>query len=129
MNSEEIFRAFKSETLPRFLQFETSTVCNASCKMCPHGEMTPRREMKWSEINQIIRDIVPYVDMVCPFLMQEPTMDKRLVQILTNIKSKNPLVTTSVYSNMAGFTPEVTDKILDRGVLDELHISFYAPTP
>ena len=84
--------------------------------------------MPWSTLIQLINEVAPYAEEFCPFLMQEPTMEPRLIQILTHIKQRNPECKTIIYSNMGEWTPELTDKMLDRGVLDELYISFYAPT-
>jgi len=105
-----------------------NTVCNARCLMCPHDKMEKRPQAPWSLISKIIREVAPKVDAVCPFLMQEPTLEPRLVPILANIKQRNPACQTIVYSNM-NHLPDTTIKgIVDTQILDELHISFYGPT-
>ena len=118
----------KSTYLPTYIQFETNMICGAHCKMCPHDKIEPRREMKWSELSRLIDKVAPYAEYLCPFLLQEPTHEKRLAQILSYIKQVNPMCKTVIYSNMSKWTQELTDKIVDRNSLDELYISFYAPT-
>lgn len=113
---------------PKFVQFETNTTCNANCLMCPHDKMKKRPTAPWSLISKIIRETAPKTDAICPFLMQEPTLEPRLVPILANIKQRNPQCHTIVYSNM-NYLPDTTTKaIIDQQLLDELHISFYGPT-
>lgn len=113
---------------PRFVQFETGTACNANCLMCPHDQMKRKGTAKWSLISKIIREAVPHVDAVCPFLMQEPFIEPRLVSILANVKQNNIHCRTIVYSNMAYVPESVMEQILSVDLLDELHISFYGPT-
>ena len=122
------FRMFGSGGFPTLLQFETSTVCNSSCLMCPHKDMAPRPMMKWSTIIKLLHEAVPYAQFICPFLMQEPTCEPRLVDILSSIKVQNPNAFTTVYSNMAAMTPELSADLIDSNALDELRISFYGPT-
>ena len=113
---------------PKFIQFETGTACNANCLMCPHDTMKRRGTAKWSLINKIVREAAPKTDALCPFLMQEPTLEPRLVSILANIKQRNRNCTTIVYSNMNYLPDETIKGIVDGDLLDELHISFYGPT-
>ena len=95
--------------------------------MCPHDKMKKRQPAKWSLISKIIRETAPNVDACCPFLMQEPMLEPRLASILANLKQNNPQTTTIVYSNMSKLHPQF-EQIIEQGLLDELHISFYAPT-
>jgi len=82
----------------------------------------------WGTIGKIIQEAVHKVDLVCPFLMQEPLIEPRLIPILANIKVRNPNVETVLYTNMNALTDEQTSKIIDYDLLNELHISFYGPT-
>ena len=61
--------------------------------------------------------------------MQEPLLEPRLIQILSNIRSRNPRCKTSIYSNMNALTEEQTHIIIDYDLLDRLYISFYGATP
>ena len=113
---------------PPFVQFETGTACNACCIMCPHDKMKRRGTAKWSLISKIIREAAPHVDGMCPFLMQEPFLERRLPAILANIKQRNPKCQTAVFSNMSYVPNNVLTQIVEADLLDELYISFYGPT-
>lgn len=113
---------------PKFVQFETGTACNAKCLMCPHDKMKRKGTASWSTLSKIITQAVPHVSSACPFLMQEPMLEPRLPAILANIKQNNPNCTTVVYSNMSVLPDNIMKPIVDHGLLDELHISFYGPT-
>ena len=113
---------------PQFAQFETGTACNAECIMCPHDQMKRQGTAKWSLISKIIREVAPKVHCICPFLMQEPFLERRLPAILANIKQWNRKCVTGVYSNMAYVPDAMMRQIIDCDLLDELHISFYGPT-
>jgi radical SAM protein with 4Fe4S-binding SPASM domain len=94
----------KNIKYPSFVQFETNNRCNALCEFCCYKDM--QREhctMPWSHILSIIDDSIRHgTTAFCPFLMQEPLLEPRLLPILRNIKMQN-------------------HHIAD--------VSFYAPTP
>ena len=112
---------------PAFTQFETSTICQASCLMCPHKKMKRKGTAQWSTLNKVIREAAPKSGSMCPFLMQEPMLEPRLHSILANIKQNNPACAIVVYSNMAKLHPDI-ESIVKNELLDELHVSFYGPT-
>jgi len=89
--------------------------------------MKKRESMKWSTILSVLEQAVPYVKTVCPFLFQEPLMEKRLIAILDNIKQLNPKCDTAIFTNMSLMTPELSRELIETGYLDKLHISFYGP--
>jgi len=113
---------------PKFVQFETGTTCDAHCLMCPHDKMKRHGTATWTTIGKVIQEAIPKVESTCPFLMQEPLLEPRLIQILSNIRARNPTCKTVVYTNMSCLTEEQTQRIIDYDLLDELHISFYGPT-
>lgn len=122
------FDFFDSYTFPSFLQFETNTICNAKCAMCPHEAMKKRPALTDQLLNRVISECIPLVKEVCPFLMQEPAMEYRLTDILTKIKAINPSVKTTIYSNMSLMTPDIIERLIDTKSLDSLCVSFYGPT-
>ena len=89
----------------------------------------PHRTMPWSLILKIIDEAIEAgAQSFCPFLMQEPLLEPRLISILRNIKMQNHRIATTVYSNMSLMTEAKAKEILDAAVLDNLEVSFYAPT-
>lgn len=119
----------REPSFPKFVQFETSTICNAKCTFCPHSSMKRRGQRgTWRTILKVIDEAIPYVNACCPFLMQEPLVEPRLIAILDNIKQVNRHCKTTVYSNMAAMTEKLAHEIVDSRLLDQLNISFYGPT-
>jgi len=120
----------KNIKFPSFVQFETNNNCNARCEFCCYGKMKrPHETMPWSLILKIIDEAIANgAGAFCPFLMQEPLLEPRLIPILRNIKMQNSHIVTTVYSNMSLMTESKAKAILEAGVIDNLEISFYAPT-
>ena len=83
---------------------------------------------KWSILSKVMREAISHVASACPFLMQEPMLEPRLPDILANIKQRNPVCATILYSNLNHLPLENIKRILEHDLLDELRISFYGPT-
>jgi len=118
----------KTPPFPKYIQFETNTVCNAHCRMCPRDKMQRAGRATWATIDKIIQEAVPQAEVCYPFLMQEPLLETRLVPILSKIRACNPECKTVIFTNMNTLTPTQTQMIIDGDLLDELYISFYGPT-
>ena len=133
MSEEDLEYGFKycnSKTLPTFCQFETGTACNVTpnCLMCVHSEMGRSGSAKWSTLIEIIEEILPYTASCCPFLMQEPLLEPRLVPLLNDIKYTTPTTKIGLYTNMALMTEELAEALLATRALETVSISFYGPT-
>lgn len=124
------FTRFSSKKLPQLIQFETGTSCNVvpNCFMCPHSEMGRSGSAKWSTLVEIIEEIVPHAKTCNPFLMQEPLLEPRLINILNDIKYGSPNVKINLYTNMAAMTEELAADILETKAVHNISISFYGPT-
>ncbi|MEW6723981.1 MAG: radical SAM/SPASM domain-containing protein [Bacillota bacterium] len=114
---------------PQIVQFETSTECNANCLFCG-GRHTdrPRGAMDWRLIEHIL-DGATGAQSVIPFLLGEPFVEPRLLDILRAIRERVPSAYSVLYSNMAACTRRLATTIIEEGLLDQICISFYAPTP
>ena len=112
-----------------WLQFETDGKCSGRCAICPKGlgYVPPRQKMSWDTIERLVREVVPQVGWVYPFLYQEPLMEPRLIQILRLIKMVNPRAQTCISTTMAGMTGDLAAQITRSGLLDQMTISFYGP--
>jgi len=82
---------------------------------------------KWSTLMKVMHELIPTAEYAAPFLLQEPFLEPRLIPILAHIKHINPKSKTMIYSNMGFIEQGKIEEILDRNLLDELHISFYGP--
>ena len=111
------------------LQFETNTTCDGKCTFCNHKIMKRCGTASWSTLLEVIDTCAPYAQTACPFLMQEPSLDKRLVTVLDNLKQVNPNINTHIYSNMHNMNHAKATEIIDSQLLDTLTVSFYGPTP
>ena len=81
--------------------------------------------MSLHQIIDLIYHLAHKAQTVCPFWMQEPTIDKRMTQTLSNIRCYAPKAQTELYSNMGYFSQEAWTTILQAGLLDSLIISFF----
>lgn len=111
--------------LPGYVQFETNTTCNQHCTMCPHDKMKKRTTATDGQIIKIINELVPTATEVCPFLMQDPLLEPRLIEILMAIKETNQKAATSIYATMHNMSKEFAKELLESMALDVLHISYY----
>lgn len=120
---------YENIKFPSFVQFESANDCNARCSFCCYADMKrSHTKMPWSLILKIIDESVLHgVQSFCPFLMQEPLLEPRLLSILRNIKQHNSRITTTVYSNMSLMTKDKALEVLEARVIDHLTVSFYAP--
>jgi hypothetical protein len=72
---------------PKYIQIETTIVCNASCPFCPHKTLTRRpRRMEDSVWKKIIDDTRGLGITYRPFLINEPFSDNRLCEIMRYIR-------------------------------------------
>ena len=112
-------------SLPKFIQFETETTCNQRCSFCPHGKMTKREQMNDELIAKIIKECIPTAEACCPFLMQDPILEPRILDILKEIKKTNWRCQTTLYTTMSNATDEQITRIVNEGLLNNLFVSLY----
>ena len=79
---------------PASVQIETTSWCNASCNFCPYPETSktePQGVMDEELFQSIVDQVSHYpVQMIQPFLNNDPLMDKRIVPRLETIIRKIP---------------------------------------
>ena len=74
-------------SFPKYIQIETSLMCNGRCNFCPHKDMkrspVNMEDWVWKKIIDESRgkDVI-----YRPFLINEPFMDKRMPDIISYIK-------------------------------------------
>ena len=120
---------------PQYLEIQTQTLCNAHCSICPYtgveNEVYEGKNliMPMETITKIINEAAnykQYVKRVIPYLNNEPTLDKRLVDILRLIKSKGFFVELS--TNGVGLNQKLSFEIINEKLVDNLRISFFGGT-
>ena len=73
------------------IQIETYHGCNLNCKTCPNSVIKKNGElMEWNVFKKIIADLkkANYGGRISPYLMNEPTLDKRLKDFIIYIKKE-----------------------------------------
>jgi hypothetical protein len=87
------------ESFPKYIQIETSIVCNSNCVFCPHKEMErgPDYMEDWVW-KKIIDDSRGKGIIYRPFMINEPFVDLRIPEILKYIR-KDPTARVEFNSN------------------------------
>ncbi len=114
-------------SFPRAVEFQTLSTCNAKCVFCPHSQSPgeiPHGRMEDALIHKIIAECSRHpVGRISPYLTNEPLMDKRMPDILREIKKKCLFpVKTKINTNAGLLTEEVGRKLI-ASRLNQLWIS------
>jgi radical SAM protein with 4Fe4S-binding SPASM domain len=125
-------RAARRNLLSRIhsLQIQTIDYCNLKCSWCPNSKMkkSPETLMSSDTLARILRQLVDYnyKGEIHPFLMGEPTMDKRLPQLVKIIKNHLPENVVKIITNGTQLrTKESLDMLFESGV-DKIHMNHYS---
>ena len=121
--------------LPRYIQLETVTKCNAACPFCPQNELdrgVPRMPDEiWRKVVDTTRGWgVTYR----PFLTNEPFVDVRQAEITRYIKENDPTAKVEYNTNGELMTEKTAHAILEAGVdimrfsIDGLSRETYEPS-
>lgn len=110
------------------MQIETTTACNAKCKMCPrevatrstHSERMDE-DVFWSAIDQAHNELG--VGMVLPFIDGEPLADSRMVGFVEGIATRYPKLTVGWYTNASLLTAEKAERLLSTRRIPEFNVS------
>lgn len=91
---------------PRIIHFETHSFCNASCIMCPYKDVHDENKkgyMNEKLMDKIINECVEYDRNMeyefLPYLMNEPSLDCRVPNLIRKIKGQLPASAVSFYTN------------------------------
>jgi hypothetical protein len=107
---------WKFEKAPKYLQIETTIVCQAVCSFCPQKKATRRPLfMDESLIDKIISETRGLGIVYRPFILNEPFADKRMPTIVRNIK-KDPTAKVEFNTNGELVTEKMGRELLDAGV-------------
>ena len=106
----------------RVIQFEITTKCNLSCKMCPRpefGGFTPNKDMPFEMYEEVIKQL-PYLDTVYLWGVGEPFMNPDYMKMIKFAKFCNLKVI--VNTNGALLNPTISDELIKLKV-DEIIFS------
>jgi len=101
---------------PKYLQIETTIVCQAVCSFCPQKKAT-RRPLFMDEkvIDKIIEETQGHSIVYRPFILNEPFADKRMPSIVKKIK-KDSTATVEFNTNGELVTDKIGGELLEAGV-------------
>jgi hypothetical protein len=116
--------------LPLKVQIQTTTRCNAACEMCPYPLVTSEpgfehavmSDQRFARILDELRG--QPIERLSLFLMNEPLLDKRLVQWTALARAALPHTTLGLFSNGSALDVDRARALADAG-LDELCISMH----
>jgi hypothetical protein len=105
----------------RFVQIQTHSRCNADCVFCPYVESWHYENpgvMTQALWEKVLNELTPFSEginrgKICPYLMQEPLIDKSIFQKINDIYSMFPRTLVEVSTNGAALTDQVVDQMLE----------------
>lgn len=110
---------------PALVQIETTTACNAACKMCPRdiqkrGHGTMPTKTFWSIVAQVYamgcRHILPFID-------GDPLADKRICDFVEKMARDYPDVLVGWYTNGGLLTEDKALRLIKAGNIRHFNIS------
>lgn len=116
----------------RNIEIQTQSLCNANCRICPYEKVSKMDEVGGYHklpidiIYSIVDEVSKYknIDCIKPYMNNEPLLDNRIIDILRYIKSKG--IATEISTNASCLSEELTKKIVDEQLIDDLRISFFS---
>ena len=113
---------------PRFVQLETTRLCNAKCPMClidKWDKSTPfMADDLFEKIALELEDFSEWIRWVCIQKAGEPLLDKKIAKRIRRLKDGG-IKTVTMSTNASALTEKKGRELLEAG-LDELMISFDA---
>ncbi len=101
---------------PDLISFQTNSYCNSQCVGCPHPivkNKVPQGKMQDDLFRKIIDECSNYpVKVILPFFMNEPFIDKNIIEKVNYIKEKIPHASVKLNSNGALLSREVAQKLV-----------------
>src|SRR6185503_13179484 len=111
---------------PVKLQIQTVSPCNAACIMCPWPETKdelPQGTMDEGVYREVVAQIRGRgVERTGLYLMNEPTLDARLVRRTAYLKEQEPATCAHIFTNGVRLTADRALALADAG-MDEITIS------
>ncbi len=115
---------------PLKVQLQTTTRCNAACRMCPHPLVTRAPGFEHGEMSRALYDALLAeltlhpVERLSLFLMNEPLLDSRMVEWIAAARRALPGTTLNLFSNGALLRLDLAERLAAAG-LDELCVSVH----
>lgn len=100
----------------RFVQIETTTLCNQRCVFCPVStDPRTKQTMKRGTLEKILDGLREFpVETIFLNGFNEPTFDKNLIEWVNMIHNRGYRI--HLNSNGSGLTPSLSDSLVDAGI-------------
>lgn len=99
---------------PHEVSIETFSKCNAACTFCPYTTLDRiGTKMPDELIDAIIEELKghPLPFMLCPFKVNEPFLDKRLIPICRKVNAELPKAHLRLFTNGSALTEKHMDEV------------------
>ena len=104
----------------KLIQIQTTSSCNARCKFCPYKDswfINNPGKMSDKLFDKIIRNIKKldkeFDGTICPYLMNEPFTDKKLLNKIETIYNNFPNALVEVSTNAELLDEQKIDKLIE----------------
>ena len=104
---------------PEFILIQTISYCNARCLICPYADTVSIQEQGRMDLDlfkRIIDEASLYqnqVRQIMPYLMNEPLLDKNLLEKIEYTHLKNPKAWIHIVTNGVLLNDELSDRLLN----------------
>lgn len=104
----------------QYVQVATHSRCNADCLFCPYIESQHQQhpgmmqEETWHLILSNLRPWTSTLKKFCPYLMQEPLIDKSIFGKIDDIYRCFPEIMVEISTNGAALTESTVEKLFER---------------
>jgi radical SAM protein with 4Fe4S-binding SPASM domain len=100
------------------VQIQTHTRCNFTCKFCPHGKIELQHgEMTEETFRRVVQALkeLDFAGDIYPYLMNEPLMDKGLVERVAALRAACPKARIWIDTNGSLASTELLEKLVRAG--------------
>lgn len=106
----------EEHSAPRYIQLETTTLCNATCSFCPQGSKSRSAAIMEGDVwKKIIDDTRGLGVTYRPFLLNEPFTDKRMPEIVSYIH-RDPTAKVEFNTNGSLLSPSTARWLANSGI-------------
>lgn len=112
------------------INIETTSICNRRCQFCPVNYYPRKRaEMDQKLFSKIINELakIKFFGRISLHSYNEPLLDKRIVNLIKEIRQKCPRAFIVIYSNGDLINLELFDQLINAG-MNLLHVTQYDKT-
>lgn len=128
---KDLYNRFACRKVPEFpktVQIQTITGCNAACVFCPYPDSydkVPKGKITDELFEKIVDEIADYgvTRRISPYLMNEPFLDKTILEKSRYIKRKIPRSKLVITTNAGVLSREIVDDLVRDNPFNAIYIS------